>query len=511
MDETRAALPAAYEGLEPAEVWRHFAALNAIPRPSGHEGAARRFVQGLADAAGLPWSTDAAGNLVVRLPATHPAASPGGDAPTVIVQSHLDMVCEARPGLSVDWLTDPIRPQRAGEVIRASGTTLGADNGIGAAMAMALITAPGLEHGPLELLFTVEEEVGLTGAMALDGSLLQGRLLVNLDSEDPEELTIGCAGGRDVWVDCPQSRQAVQGPGLVGRTVAVSGLKGGHSGVQIAEPLANAIKVLSRALRAVSRAGIQYSIATLTGGSRSNAIPRGASALVAIAAGAADAFDGALQGARSMILAEWGLDEPGLALEWSGAAVPETVLSSPSPETLVGILEALPHGVLAMSGAFPTKVQTSSNLAQADSTDAGVQILVSVRSLDEAGLDDAEGRVRTVAQAQGCGVRTAAGYPPWPPDPGAALCQAAVEMFTEVRRTPPKVEVIHAGLECGVIVAKVPGMQAVSFGPRISSPHTPDEHVAISTVGDTWRLLTGLLARLAEGDSRSDGDPRIPG
>lgn len=501
-----AGLPPAYEGLEPVEVWRHFAALNAIPRPSGHEDAARSVIQALADAAGFPWSTDAVGNLVVRLPAT----VPGDDAPTTIVQSHLDMVCEARPGLSVDWLTDPIRPERAEDVIRASGTTLGADNGIGAAMAMALITAPGLEHGPLELLFTVEEEVGLSGAMALDGSLLGGRLLINLDSEDPEELTIGCAGGRDVWVDCPQSRQVVQGPAMLGRTVTVSGLKGGHSGVQIADPLANAIKILSRALHALSAAGIPYSIASLTGGSRSNAIPRGASALVTIPPEAAGAFDRALEEARTMIQAEWALNEPGLALHWPEAAAPETVLSSPSPEALVGILEALPHGVLAMSQAFPTKVQTSSNLAQVHSTHAGLHILVSVRSLDESGLDAAERRVRTVAEAHGCGIRTAAGYPPWPPDPGAALCAAAVEMFTDVHGKPPKVEVLHAGLECGVIVAKVPGMQAVSFGPRISAPHTPDEQVAIPTVQHTWELLTGLLARLAQG-RRACGPEGVPG
>lgn len=495
MHQTPRALPEAYEGLEPTELWRHFAALNTIPRPSGHEEAARRYVQDLAREAGAAWDADEAGNLVVRLPA---AGSPP-DSPTVIVQSHLDMVCEALPGTAIDWLRDPIRPRREGDEIRATGTTLGADNGIGAAAALALITTPGLSHGPLELLFTVEEEVGLLGALALDGSLLNGRLLVNLDSEDPEELTIGAAGGRDMTIRSPLSTRGLADGGYAGWQLSVSGLKGGHSGVQIAEPLANAIKLLTDLVRTLRSAGSGVVIGDVAGGSRSNAIPRTATAHLAVPAGEQERFDLTLAASRDAVYAAWAGDEPGLTIEALPAPVPEAVLGDPAAGALLAFLEGAPHGVLGMSPRFPTKVQTSCNLARVTCTGGRLDSLISVRSLEEPGLDEAEGRVRSAAQAHGFVAETVSGYPAWSPDPDSELCQAAVASYQETYGRPARVEVIHAGLECGVIAARVPQMQTISFGPRITSPHTPDEHVLASTVTSTWKLLIRLLARLASG------------
>jgi dipeptidase D len=495
VNEEPPGLPAAYEGLEPSELWAHFAALNAIPRPSGHEEAARRYVQQVADRGGAPWVTDAAGNIVVRLAATVP-----GESPTVIVQSHLDMVCEALPSTAIDWLRDPIRPRRDGDVIAATGTTLGADNGIGAAAALALITTPGMAHGPLELLFTVQEEVGLIGALTLDGSLLEGRILVNLDSEDPEELTIGAAGGRDIAIAHHAAWHPL-GEGSTGREITVSGLKGGHSGVQIDLPLANAVKVLAEILGALRTAGVDLLVGEISGGSRSNAIPREASARLTVTGGATEAFDRALAAAASDAQRAWITDEPGLRIEGRAVPAPVEVLGDADLIALSALLEALPHGVLAMSRRFPHKVQTSSNLAMVRAAGGDVSILVSVRSLDEDGLDEAEAGVREAAGAAGSTIEIAGAYPAWPPEPDSPLCQATIRAYIEAYGRPPRVEVIHAGLECGVIAAHLPGTEAISFGPLIVSPHTPDEYVLAPTVTSTWRLLTHLLAGLATSGS----------
>lgn len=491
--ETRIA-SSVYDGLKPPELWRHFAALNAIPRPSGHEDAARRYVQEVARGAGAGWAMDAAGNMVVRIGASTGAAQ---DAPIAVIQSHLDMVCEARPPVTPDWLNDPVRPRLLGDEVWATDTTLGADNGIGAAAALALVTTPGLVHGPLELLFTVEEEVGLLGALGLDASMLAGRLLINLDSEDPEELTVGAAGGRDLTLTRPVTRRSVSSSGFSGWELAVSGLKGGHSGVQIAQPLANAVKVLTHVLRALLDSGVEFHVGELTGGSRSNAIPRTASARLAVADGRTDLFFRKVAEALDAARSTWSMYEPGLAIEAVPVAVPERAADEASTEGVVRFLEGLPHGVLAMSPRFAGKVQTSCNLAIVGLDGERLEILVSLRSLDEAGLDEAEASVRGAAGGNGIRINVAGGYPPWPPDPDAALCRSTISAYTEAYGHAPRVEVLHAGLECGVIAALVPGMQTISFGPRITSPHTPDEHVVASTVTSTWRVLTTLLEGLA--------------
>lgn len=481
-----------YAGLEPRELWRHFGALNRIPRPSGKEAAAREYVRRVAEQHGASWQIDGRGNIVVRAD-----ASPGREgAPSVAVQAHLDMVCERRPEVEHDFERDPIRPRVEGDRVFASGTTLGADNGIGAAAGLALLTTPGLERGPLELVFTVEEETGLHGAAALDPLVVRSRLLVNLDSEDPRVLTVGCAGGAGAVLRLSAETEAAP-LGWGGRELRVSGLKGGHSGVQIHEPLANAIKLLTRALLAAGEADLPFRISTLRGGNAHNAIPRDASATLALPEDAVAALEDRVGEVRVELLAQWQADEPGLALELLPAAPPAEVLGLRAQDRLLTLLDRLPHGVLQMSRAFPGKVETSSNLAQVGLAEGTLIVSTSSRSFADEELRRTQERIGRLGAEAGAEVETREGYGGWEPNPDSQLLRTSVEVYRQTFGTEPEVEVIHAGLECGIIVSRCEGMDAISFGPRIMGAHTPEEHVYISTVDSTWRLLVALLRALA--------------
>ena len=485
-----------YEGLEPHEVWRHFAALNSIPRPSGHEGAARAYVQEIAVSTGAGFAEDEAGNTVVRVP----ARGAGAHSPTVAVQTHLDMVSEAEPGVHQNFLTDPIVPRRDGDSIYATGTTLGADNGIGVAAALALLTQPPEKHGPLELVFTVGEEVGLLGALALDVTLISARSLLNLDSEDPESFTIGSAGATDFVVTLPATFEPTPAT-FVGRSIVVEGLRGGHSGVQIHEHLANALRLLYDLLTGIDDLGIRSSLCWLSGGSSRNAIPRSATADLVIDAADLTAFDTAFAKVREKAMARWRATEPGLAVRLSEIDPPAQMLVAEPAARWLCLLGELPHGVLSMSPTFPGTVETSCNLA-ITSLDSGlIKIQLNARSLRPEGLAVARERIESLSAGAGAGLETAGGYAPWSPELGSALVEHASRAFRDLFGHDPRIEVIHAGLECGVISGKIPGMHAVSFGPRIEAPHTPDEHVSIPTVAATWELLKGLLARLAGQDA----------
>ncbi len=480
----------AYSGLEPTELWRHFAALNATPRPTGHEAAARDYVIGLARSKGAEYLVDGVGNCAVRVP-----ASPGReDASTVVVQAHLDMVCESRPDTPHDFLRDPILPERSGEWIRARGTTLGADNGIGAAAALALLTSPDLSHPALELLFTVEEEVGLVGATGLDPTLISGRRLINLDSEDPRELTVGCAGGGGSTLhldfDWSESMSASQYYLLV-----VGGLKGGHSGVQIHEPLANAIKLLVEILDSVAATGVSYRLGQLHGGKAHNAIPRDAQAVVALDPGTGVAARAAVLACEAAIRSRWGASEPGLSITWEAVPAEGPLISATDTAALLALLREIPHGVLAMSAEFPGKVETSTNLALIEAAPSAVRITTSTRSFLPEEVVRVQREITERGRAAGARAEPRAPYPGWKPDPESTLLRQATSVYRQIFGTAPEVQVIHAGLECGVLLAHFPGekVDAISFGPRIEGAHSPDERVEIRTVTDTWALLTGLL------------------
>lgn len=486
-----------YAGLEPAEVWRHFAGLNAAPRPSGKEELAREYVKQACLEAGASCHQDAFGNVVVSVAASSPELS---TSPTVAVQAHLDMVCQKRPDVAHNFKTDPIRPRRVGDLIYATGTTLGADNGIGAAMALALATTPGLVHGPLELIFTVEEETGLHGAMALDERLVRSRLLINLDSEDPEELTVGCAGGAGTILRLENAVEHPE-PGQFPVTISISGLKGGHSGVQIHEPLANAIKLLAFILQRLRSASIPFRIATIEGGTAHNAIPRDAQATIVVAREAFVPITDIGTEAYNALRQEWGVAEPSLKMDLCDGEMPAQMLPSSATEKLIDLIIALPHGVQKMSESFPGKVETSSNLAEIRTAGDTIEIATSSRSFVEGELQGVQDFIAQLGAEVDAAIEVRDGYRGWEPNPQSRLLQVTRKAYEEVYRHAPAVEVVHAGLECGVLVSRLEGMDAISFGPLIKGAHSPDEYVDASTVEASWKLLTLLLQRISEESS----------
>jgi dipeptidase D len=485
-------VPPSYEGLEPLHLWHHFARLNRIPRPPGHEAEARSYVQEVAEKGGAEYRVDARGNLVVYLPAKEAPEQ----APAVAVQSHLDMVCEKRPEVVHDFFRDPIHPRRQGDWIYGSGTTLGADNGIGAAACLSLITDPTVAHGPLELIFTVEEETGLHGASDLDGSLVSSRILINLDSEDPSGVTVGCAGGASVFCRLPASG-ATPVDGSVGRELRVAGLKGGHSGVQIHERLANAIKLLNGVLVSVRDAGIRFQLASIDGGSAHNAIPRDAVARLAIDSARVPTFNSFMDEMVQRLRSKWRDAEPGLAITHQEVPLMERLISQENSDALLDLLQRAPHGVLEMSPHFPDTVQSSANVASVRSKDGFVEVLISLRSLSQEKLEAQASDLRRLGTSLGGSATISDVYSGWEPDPDSQLLTLAKRQYQKTNGRPPEVQVIHAGLECGVIVSKLPGMDAISFGPLIQGAHSPDERVLATTVGPTWILLKRLLGVIA--------------
>lgn len=481
-----------YRGLEPARLWAHFAALNAIPRPSGHEDRARDYVVEVAEAAGVPAQVDECGNTVVRVP-----ASDGGRGPVVAVQAHLDMVCDAEPNRPHDCEADPIRARRDGDRISASGTTLGADNGIGVAAALSLIAAPDVRHGPLELIFTVDEESGRWSALELDMSSLAAEMLINLDSEDSEAVTVGSAGGGDVELTLPVGRECPW-PGSDGVVLRLSGLGGGHSGLQIDEPRANGIKLLVEALERLRSAGLDYRLASIDGGSATNAIPRGAVAVLEIPAGELALARRLVGEGLDELRTSWAATEHGMRLELGAAQAPASLLVEDAATRLLDLLRRLPHGVLARSERFPDTVETSANLAVVETGPAVVRVLTSVRSFSDAGLRAVQAGIGELADDIGASREVTDGYPLWEPLAQSRLVDAAVAAYRRTYGREPRINVLHAGLECGAFVRRRPGLEAVSFGPRIGDAHTPKEHVYASTVESTWQLLVGLLGDLCD-------------
>lgn len=474
--------------LAPQQLWRHFAELCRIPRPSGREQAALDYVKSLAEQRNVGWRQDDYGNLVLFVD--------GGSGPTVAVQAHLDMVCEKDPEVEHDFNADPINVAVEGNRVTARGTTLGADNGIGAAAALALLTSDDIKRGPLELVFTVEEETGLHGAMAFDAALLQSKLLINLDSEDPDELTVGCAGGATVEVRPPLKWEAAP-DGWVARRLVVSGLQGGHSGVDIDKDRANAVKVLVKTLSGL-RSGLQIRLAGLEGGRAHNVIPREASAIVLVPEGSAAALSDVVDNVGKALRSDWGGKEPSIALTLTEVGAPGQVLESRSEDSLLGLISAIPHGVQDWSESFPGKVETSSNLAQVKVDPEEAIILASVRSLNAHKLFRTRTAISTAGLKMGAKATVVDSYPGWEPELDSELLKVAAEQYEAVNGRPAAIQVVHAGLECGVLVSKKPDMQAISFGPRLTGAHSPNEQVDVDTVESMWRLLVGLLGALAD-------------
>ena len=478
--------------LQPTALWRHFDTILTIPRASKDEGRMRDHIVASADRLGLAHHADAAGNLVVRKPAT-----PGHEgADITVLQSHLDMVQEKNADVAFDFATDAIVPEMQGEHLTAAGTTLGSDNGIGVAAMLAVMGETAFPHGPLELLFTIDEETGLTGAARLDGGLVQGRRLINLDSEEDGVLYVGCAGGGDTQLTVELGTAPAPEAG-VALAVALRGLKGGHSGVDIHLQRGNAVKLLGRALWAVRLLGHRYDLARFDGGSAHNAIPREAFATVVVPAEGQSALLAALDREVAAIRDEYAPADPGITLSADAMNRPATVWDPATTERVLRLVNALPHGVEAMSYDIPDLVETSVNLATVVPGDGSLRVGLSSRSSVDSALDAMRRRVRAIGVLAGAAVDEGEAYPGWKPDLESPLLEVVKAVHRRAFDREPGVKAIHAGLECGILGKKVPGMDMISFGPRIEFPHSPDERVHVDSVAGFYRLLEATLTALA--------------
>lgn len=448
-----------------------------------------RYLMEFAREHNLDAKSDAAGNVLI----SKPAARGGENKRTLVLQSHLDMVCEKNSGTVHNFDTDPIRPLIDGEWVTAEGTTLGADCGIGIAVQLAMLTDTNLKHGPLECLFTVDEETGLTGAKALEPGFFTGKGLINLDSEDEGELFIGCAGGIDT-VATLQYEPQVPPEGFFAVKISVSGLQGGHSGDDINKKRGNAIKVLNRFLWKLMQKYEMY-LADIDGGNLRNAIARESSATVLVPLSAKEQVTVDFNLFRADMEAEMLPDEPNIELMLQSAAMPENVLDASFSKKLINALYACPHGVLAMSTRMPGLVETSTNLASVKIKPGNrIEITTSQRSDLESAKWDAACMVESVFQLIGAEVRHGEGYPGWAPDPSSEILRVTKEAYTRLFGNEPVVRSIHAGLECGLFFEKFPGLDMVSFGPTLRGVHSPDEKINIATVDKFWRLLTEVVS-----------------
>ncbi|NLG19270.1 MAG: aminoacyl-histidine dipeptidase [Fibrobacter sp.] len=476
--------------LKPELLWKHFAALCKIPRPSKHEMAAARYVQEVASGLGLSYKCDDVGNVVVSK-----AATAGREkSPTVVLQSHLDMVPQKNAGVEHDFYKDPIIPVIDGEWVRAEKTTLGADNGIGAAAMLAVLEDQGLRHGPIEALFTVDEESGMGGVLGLKPGFITGRMLINLDSEDEGRICIGCAGGLDCNAEIISPVEKTSS-GRIAFSVALTGLRGGHSGIDIHLGRGNAIKLLNRVLFN-SLQELDIRLSGFYGGSVRNAIPREAFATVVVPDVYKDEFRTFLTVQENFLKKEYSLSDPDLRIVFEEVELPEQVLTEPAQGNLLRVIYACPNGVMRMSDSAPGVVETSNNLAVLKCENGKTHIQCLLRSSSDSAKDDLANAVLSSLSLAGAHVEFASGYPGWTPDPSSKLLELMLSVHENLFRRKAEVEVIHAGLECGIIGSKYSGMDMVSCGPTLCHPHSPDERVNIGSVERFWTYLKGVVERV---------------
>jgi dipeptidase D len=474
------------ESLEPKTMWSYFLELSKIPRGSKNEAAAAAWVADQAKALGCEVERDEVGNVIIRKKAT-----PGKEnRPTVCLQAHVDMVCEKNEGTDHDFTRDPIQIWKDGDLLRAKGTTLGADNGIGVSAALAVLASKDLAHGPIEALITIDEETGLTGANGLQPGRLKAKFLLNLDSEEEGFLTIGCAGGVDTIASRKLTRTAPPA-GARAYRLKVFGLKGGHSGIDINAGRGNAIRILAQLLGFLKPA-FGLALASIKGGNKRNAIPREASAILFLDPAKEQALREALASHEAHWRAAFGAFDPGLhlALEASEAA---QAMSPADADALINLLLSLPHGVEAMSPDIKGLVQTSTNMGVIETHDDVVEVNLLTRSSIDASKVALSERIAATCALGGFQSHTTGGYPGWKPEPDASLVRIVNDANQTVFGKPLEIMAIHAGLECGLIGEKYAGMEMVSFGPSMWDVHTPDEHVSVPSVGNFWKLLASVL------------------
>ncbi|NNM66526.1 MAG: beta-Ala-His dipeptidase [Spirochaetales bacterium] len=480
--------------LTPAIFWKHFARISEIPRCSKNEAAILAFLKEQFQAWGLEWRQDAAGNLCARKPPTA-----GFEAsPAVVLQGHVDMVCEQDTGRGHDFSCEPLTLIRDGSWVRADRTTLGADNGVAVAYMLALLEDKSCRHGPLECLFTVDEETGLSGALGLDPSLVTGRILINLDSDLPGEFITGCAGGSTTSAEWNAQTDAVLEPGWKLFKVFFHGWRGGHSGVLIHEPRGNPLVSAGAFLREMVNSAASWRLFALKGGDKHNAIPREAVLGIALAPKDGEQLRSASKKILQILERELGEHAQNVQIEvlpWEGP-VPTRWLTPSSSIQAASLLSALPHGVHALSQQWPGLVETSNNLAVVKLKDEVLHLVTSQRSSVASQGAELSRKIRTILEKAGASVKQADGYPAWTPAKFSRLRDLCAELWPQVAGTPASVTVIHAGLECGILGDKLPGMDMISFGPLIEEAHTPHERLGIDSVGLVWKFLTKLLEAL---------------
>ncbi|MEA3251572.1 MAG: aminoacyl-histidine dipeptidase [Pseudomonadota bacterium] len=504
------------DSLTPAPLWRHFRTLCNTPRPSGHEAQLARTIVDWASARGMSHDFDAAGNLLIRKP-----ASPGREkAPGVVLQGHLDMVAQANADRPHDFTRDPIETYIADGWLHARDTTLGADNGMGVAAALAILEDDTLQHGPLEALFTVEEESSMGGALKLAEGWLEGDILLNLDSEDRGQVYIGCAGGADVVVEASLPTSALRDDERVWR-LSLTGLAGGHSGIDIDKGRGNANRLLVRVLRALEPCGAR--LIDYRGGTLRNALPREAFASLALAADEGEAAQARLAELQAELSAELaGVDEgltlalsmapeaapgmapeaaPGMASEETMPAGTQEALTATASHMLIAALHVAPYGVERMSVEVPGVVETSNNLGVVSLESGRFHLCALVRSLRDSATADIADRFRALFGLIGAATRVENAYPGWTPEPDSPLLTRFRELHQQKLGVDPEVKVIHAGLECGILGGKYPALEMISFGPQIRGAHSPDERVEIDSVEEFWLLLRALVEKLAAGQA----------
>lgn len=471
----------------------YFEQINQIPRCSKQEQQISRWLNRWAMDRGVPVKSDSAGNLVLQVP----ASSGFEHAPIVILQGHLDMVCEKQDDSDHDFSKDPIRMVQDGPWLTARGTTLGADNGIAIALALALVDNPEVSHPPLELFFTVEEETGLTGVLKMDPSLLSGKILINLDSEDEGVFVVGCAGGRNTTINRPLDLTTLDGDDDL-LSVSAQGMQGGHSGVDIAKHRANANKVMARLLSA-GMAVAPMRLVALKGGTGRNVIPRGCEALVACRRDSIDAVERMIGSVAGLIKQEYKTADPALSvnIDKKGPVnAGQRGVTEHDTAVVVSLLTALHSGPVDMAEDFPLLVQTSTNLSLVEVSNDRLSVTANQRSSVPSRLDAICMGVEAAGRLAGATVQTGTGYPSWPMNPESPLLKRCTSLYRELFDSDPTVQIMHAGLECGVIGDRCPGMDMISLGPTMENPHSPSERLYLPSVEKVWRLMVALLKSL---------------
>ena len=481
------------KNLQPTEIWSIFDQMCAIPHPSYHEDAIQEWAVNFGKNLGLETIHDEAGNVIIKKPAT-----PGMEnRKTVVLQGHLDMVPQKNSDKDHDFTKDPIEPYVDGDWVTANGTTLGADNGVGASSAMAVLASTTIKHGPIEVLLTANEEAGMDGANALKGGLLDADILINTDSEDEGELYVGCAGGEDANIKFTYSEEAIPA-GCVALKVSVTGMKGGHSGIDIPLGRGNANKVFFRIMNAAG--DLDVKLASVDGGSLRNAIPREAFAVVVVEEAKAADFIALVDEVASDVKAELSATEPGLAVDVEETELPAAVIDANTQANLTAAVVACPNGVIRMSNSMEGLVETSTNLAivKSDADTKTILCACLMRSSVDTAKAELASRLKAVFELAGAAVEFDGEYPGWKPNMESPILKTMQEIYNKRWGVVPKIMAIHAGLECGILAKNYPHWDMISFGPTIRFPHSPDEKINIETVQKYWEFMVLTLENIPE-------------